>query len=145
MSIREVIRQAKQMPDEELLENIKLAQSGDLKARDKILESYYRLIYALAKNHARNELEVNEFFQVGVLEVLNVIRTISTYMAIDDIRSVFYYRIDGSIVRNKESNDRAGILIDPTDKDRKIIVIRSDNIVIVHGKPCIYKEPSEDD
>lgn len=144
MSIREVVRQAKQMPDEELLEKIKLAQSGDLKARDKILESYYRLIYALAKNHARNEWEVNEFFQVGVLEVLNVIRTISTYMAIDDIRSAFYFRIDGSIVKNKESNDRAGIWIDPTDKDRKIIVIRSDNIIIVQGKACIYKDPEDD-
>ena len=63
----------KPMSDDEIKALIKLAQEGDLVARNTILEHNLRMIYEIAYKRSRDGFEIDDLFQVGCLACIKAI------------------------------------------------------------------------
>lgn len=58
------------LPDEEIRKLIPLAKNGNVRARDKIVESNYRLLVRIAKEFQSNNMSINDLIQEGFFGLL---------------------------------------------------------------------------
>lgn len=138
--LQDILTESKFISDEELLSLLDPSKKDDPSSKEAILKGYYKLIYKIAKKEARNNWELNEYFQIGCLAVLSAIHSISTYLSIKDIRKIFYYRIHDTILNAKKDNDNVGIY---DRENRKLNVLRTDNISMIDGSPIIWRDTEE--
>ena len=138
--LQDILTESKFISDEELLSLLDPSKKDDPSSKEAILKGYYKLIYKIAKKEARNNWELNEYFQIGCLAVLSAIHSISTYLSIKNIRKIFYYRIHDTILNAKKDNDNVGIY---DRENRKLNVLRTDNISMIDGSPIIWRDTKE--
>ena len=132
--LSKILSQAKELEDDQLYNYIKDKE----KYKEDILKSYYKLIYKIAKREANNDWELNEYFQIGCLAVLSAINSVSTYLEIDMIKKVFYYRISDNIAKAKLNNANIGVSIE-FEKPRKLNILALDSIKMINGEVKIIK------
>ena len=101
----------KVMPQDETMELIKLSQSGDYDARDRIVEGNIKLVLSVIKKFNNRGVDLDDLFQVGAMGLIKAVDNFdfshnvkfSTYAVPMIIGEIRRYLRDNSIVRISRS------------------------------------------
>lgn len=117
---------------EETDELLKKVVSGDLEARDKLVEANLRFVMLIAQKYAHNEFELDEYFSDGAFGLTKAVDTFKE----DKIGKISFLTYAGICIKNeilisirrksKKSNDIISMdgIISPIYEDDKALVLQ---------------------